>query len=125
MGTVPGQVLAALVDTGVGLFRADERVFEAMLDGWKVSVAPTTLLTPASSTSVPTGYGNGVVVGVFLRRSDGPPADRDLKRRLHYFINTEGHVVVRLSHYTVLPNPLKQRLFCKNGCAFSVKPYYN
>ena len=55
MGTVPGQVPAVLTDAGVGLFRADERVFEAMLDGWRAPVAPTPWLTPASSTSVPTG----------------------------------------------------------------------
>ena len=56
MGAVPWQVLIALVDTGVGLFRADERVFEVMLEGWMGPVFPTTWLTPASSTSVPTGY---------------------------------------------------------------------
>lgn len=42
MNVVPGQVPAVLTDTGVGLFRSDERAFEAMLDEWRSPVAPTT-----------------------------------------------------------------------------------
>ncbi|MEB2529253.1 tyrosine-type recombinase/integrase [Kocuria rosea] len=38
MGAVPGQVPAVLTDADVGLFRADERVFEAMLDGWRAQM---------------------------------------------------------------------------------------
>lgn len=34
-GAVPGFVPRILVDPAVGLFRADERVFAAMLDGWR------------------------------------------------------------------------------------------
>ena len=40
MDAVPGQVPAVLTDAGVRLFRADERVFEAMLDGCRALVAP-------------------------------------------------------------------------------------
>lgn len=40
MDTAPGQVPVVLADTGVGLFRADERVVEAMLGRRRASVAP-------------------------------------------------------------------------------------
>lgn len=55
MDAVPGQIFAVLTDADVGLFRADVRVVEAMLERWMASVAPTTSSTPAFSTSVPTG----------------------------------------------------------------------
>lgn len=35
---VPGFVPRVLRDPGVGLFRADERVFDAMLDGWRAQM---------------------------------------------------------------------------------------
>jgi integrase/recombinase XerD len=35
---VPGFVPRVLRDADVGLFRADERVFDAMLDGWKAQM---------------------------------------------------------------------------------------
>ena len=40
MEAAPGQVPVVLADTGERLFRADERVFEAMLDGCRALVAP-------------------------------------------------------------------------------------
>ena len=47
MDAVPGQVPAVLTDAGVRLFRADERVFEAMLDGWRAQMLARGL-TPAT-----------------------------------------------------------------------------
>ncbi len=37
-GAVPGFVPRMLVDPDIGLFRADERVFTAMLDGWRAQM---------------------------------------------------------------------------------------
>ncbi len=42
MNAVPGYVLAVLSDACVGLFSANERVFEEMLEEWRAPVAPTT-----------------------------------------------------------------------------------
>lgn len=42
---VPGRVPAVLSDASVGLFRADERVFEAMLDGWRTQMLARGLTT--------------------------------------------------------------------------------
>ena len=35
---VPGFILRMLVDPDIGLFRADERVFTAMLDAWQAQM---------------------------------------------------------------------------------------
>lgn len=45
MPEVPGFVPRLLVDPGVSLFRADERVFEAMLDGWRAQMLARGLTT--------------------------------------------------------------------------------
>jgi hypothetical protein len=42
MDTVSGQVPAVLTGVGVELFRADERVLGAMLEGWTAPAALTT-----------------------------------------------------------------------------------
>lgn len=44
-GAVPGFVPRMLVDPDVGLFRADERVFTAMLDGWRAQMLARGLTT--------------------------------------------------------------------------------
>ena len=44
-GAVPGFVPRMLVDPDVGLFRADERVFDAMLDGWRAQMLARGLAT--------------------------------------------------------------------------------
>ena len=44
-GSVPGFVPKLLSDPAVGLFRADERVFEAMLDGWRAQMLARGLTT--------------------------------------------------------------------------------
>lgn len=44
-GAVPGFVPRLLVDPSVGLFRADERVFTAMLDGWRAQMLARGLTT--------------------------------------------------------------------------------
>jgi hypothetical protein len=41
----PGRVPAVLSDASVGLFRADERMFEAMLDGWRTQMLARGLTT--------------------------------------------------------------------------------
>lgn len=45
MDVVPGAVSAVLSDPGVGLFRADERVFEAMIGGWRAQMLARGLTT--------------------------------------------------------------------------------
>ena len=40
MKRLPGHVPGFLVDHSVGLLRAEDRVFEAMLDGCRALVAP-------------------------------------------------------------------------------------
>ena len=42
---VPGFVPRILVDPDIGLFRADERVFTAMLDGWSAQMLARGLTT--------------------------------------------------------------------------------
>lgn len=42
---VPGFVPRMLVDRDIGLFRADERVFTAMLDGWRAQMLARGLTT--------------------------------------------------------------------------------
>ncbi|TDO46085.1 site-specific recombinase XerD [Kribbella sp. VKM Ac-2571] len=44
-GSVPGFVPRLLSDPTVGLFRADERVFDAMLDGWRAQMLARGLTT--------------------------------------------------------------------------------
>ncbi|MHC8609698.1 hypothetical protein ACW4FP_18805 (plasmid) [Paenarthrobacter ureafaciens] len=44
-GVVPGFVPRRLVDPDIGLFRADERVFTAMLDGWRAQTLARGLTT--------------------------------------------------------------------------------
>ncbi|QOT15318.1 tyrosine-type recombinase/integrase [Paenarthrobacter sp. YJN-5] len=44
-GVVPGFVPRRLVDPDIGLFRADERVFTAMLDGWRAQMLARGLTT--------------------------------------------------------------------------------
>lgn len=43
--TVPGFVPKLLTDASIGLFRADERVFEAMADGWRAQMLARGLTT--------------------------------------------------------------------------------
>jgi integrase/recombinase XerD len=45
MEGVPGFVPRRLSDPSVGLFRADERVFDAMLDGWRAQMLAWGLTT--------------------------------------------------------------------------------
>lgn len=45
MDAVPGKVSMVLTDASVGLFRADERVFEAMVDGWRTQMLARGLTT--------------------------------------------------------------------------------
>lgn len=45
MDAVPGFVPRVLRDQNVGLFRAEDRVFETMLDGWRSHMLARGLLT--------------------------------------------------------------------------------
>ncbi|MDQ1724586.1 MAG: hypothetical protein QOG52_1614 [Frankiaceae bacterium] len=45
MDVVPGFVPRVLTDPNVGLFRADERVFDAMIDGWRAQMLARGLTT--------------------------------------------------------------------------------
>lgn len=38
MNNVPGRIPAFLTSENVGLLRAEDRVFEAMLDGWRAQM---------------------------------------------------------------------------------------
>jgi integrase/recombinase XerD len=51
MESVPGFVPELLRADGIGLFRADERVFEAMLDGWRAQMLARGLTTATITTS--------------------------------------------------------------------------
>ena len=44
---VPGLVPVHLSDVAVGLLRAEDRVFEAMLDGWRAQQLAHGLMTPS------------------------------------------------------------------------------
>lgn len=50
MASVPGFVPQLLTAEGVALFRADERVFEAMLDGWRTQMLARGLTTATIKT---------------------------------------------------------------------------
>jgi site-specific recombinase XerD len=50
MDAVPGFVPRVLRDQGVGLFRAEERVFEAMVDGWRTQMLARGLVTATIET---------------------------------------------------------------------------
>ena len=51
MGSVPGFVPQLLTADGVGLLRADERVFAAMLDGWRAQMLARGLTTATIKTN--------------------------------------------------------------------------
>ena len=56
MDAVPGFVPRVLRDQGVGLFRAEERVFEAMVDGWRTPMLARGLVTATIPGAVSGGH---------------------------------------------------------------------
>lgn len=66
MESVPGRVPEFLTTDGIGLFRADDRVFEAMLDGWRAQLL-------ARGLTVDTIKGMARNVEVFQRYTNGYP----------------------------------------------------
>ncbi|MEU7819142.1 hypothetical protein [Pseudonocardia sp. NPDC049154] len=50
MDAVPGFVPRVLRDSSVGLFRAEDRVFEAMVDGWRAQMLARGLVTATIET---------------------------------------------------------------------------
>lgn len=50
MASVPGFVPQLMTAEGVGLFRADQRVFEAMLDGWRAQMLARGLMMATIKT---------------------------------------------------------------------------
>ena len=53
MEIVPGRIPEMLLKQEVGLLRADQRVFEAMLDGWRAQMLARGLSTPYIKSSWP------------------------------------------------------------------------
>lgn len=62
--SAPGFVPRLLTDRAVGLFRADERVFEAMLADWRAQMLARGLTTRNDQEPPPTG---GAFSDVFWR----------------------------------------------------------
>lgn len=89
MEGVPGFVPRRLSDPSVGLFRADERVFDAMLDGWRAQMLARGLTTATIDGAADSFVGFSGSLASFRGRgvlwtlrsswpSDAPATDRSV-----------------------------------------------